>query len=444
MAHGIRKIFASPLATFLACVLFSIVVYSANIFIDYRKSVETGTYRRLLTSYDITSSTFLPYEIIRNTRLYFGDETVGAMRAVEAYDSPHSLININGRYVSAYPVMSGILAVPIYLLPLVLGKIPNLDITHRIIGLLLLGRISAIFYTSLSVGMFYLIMRRYSELKQMKIGAFTYLFVLFFAFCTNVYSISSRGLWQHTSSLFFNSLIVLLLFYTHEKPKLSMWLGALCGLSFLSRPTNLLFILPVAVYILMTDRKILKSFVLGALPLATIYAFYNFLTFGSPFVNEYMAKSDTAFSSSIWVGLVGYLFSPARSFLFISPPLVLAYFGLYKLIIKRHAKGVDLLMKLLGVGFILTMIMYSMWWCWYGADRFGYGFFTEWLHFLVLLSYTQVVRLKKIGKVLIVVLMIYSFYAQFNAVWYRKSRCNKDHNWDFYCLKPGMFSVQEY
>ena len=441
----IKKFFSNHVVVFTVVVLVSFILYLLNAPLDFRKNLETGTYRRLLTSYDITSNTFLPYEIIRNHRFSFGKESVAAMRVAEASKTlPHSLIFVNGRYVPSYPIVSGLIALPVYFVPLSLGKIPNLDTPQRILGVLMLGRVAASFYTAIAVGIFYLVLRKFATLKKMKTGGWVYVFLFFYAFATNVYSISSRGLWQHVPALLFNSLIILLLLYSAERKSLVKWTGLLCGLAFLARPTNIFFIVPVAIFVFLKYRSEFIKFVLMGMPMAVFYLVYNYVTFGSPLTNEYVARNDTSFSSPIWEGLLGYLVSPARSFLFITPPLVLSYYGMWKLFRAKSRDHIDTLLTLLSVAFLATVVMYSAWWCWYGADRFGYGFFTEWLPLLSLLVFPFMVRIKGWGKILLVILAAYSFYTQFNAVVYRKSRCNKDHNWDFYCLKPGMFSEQEY
>jgi len=355
----------SPVKVFGFIIVATFFFYLVNTPRDYRKNLETRTYRRLLTSYDITANTFLPYEIIKNKRLYFGEQTMTAMRVIERRDIPHSVVLKNGRYLPAYPIMSSLIAVPVYFIPLSFGKIPNLDTIQRTLGVLILGRISASFYTALSVGIFYLILRRLSLLKKLKISFWFYLTIFFFAFCTNVYSISSRGLWQHVPALLFNSLILLVMLHLNDKDNLFKWLGVLCGLSFLSRPTNIFYVAAVAIFVLVKYRRVFIQFILGAVPFAIIYMLYNYLMFGSPFVNEYVARDDTHFTTPIWEGLIGYMVSPARSFLFITPPLVMSYYCLVFLYKKKGKDYADHVLQYLGTAFIATLIMYSMWWCWY-------------------------------------------------------------------------------
>jgi hypothetical protein len=423
---------------FIVIMLLSFIGYLANINYDYQKNLKTGTYRRLLTSYDVTSNTFLPYEIIINKRINFGEETLKAIKAVEGTLKPHSITKVGDKYYSSYPIVAGLLAVPIYYLPLVLHKVPTLLYREDFLKILLLGRISASFYTAVSVGLFFLILKNLLNKLNLPFNKWSYLFVVFYAFGTNVYSIASRGLWQHTSSILINSLIILLLVYALDRPKIVGWVGFLCGLSFIARPTNIFFVLAIAVYVFFKYRRESIRFILSAGIMACILATYYFLIYGSPFTNEYIVKQDTSFSTPLLTGLFGNLFSPARSFLFITPPLVLSYYGIFYYLFKNKKQEVDEFLNYLSISFIFTLMVLSMWWCWYGADRFGYGLLTEWMPIIVILTYLISQKLGNVLKILLIILMLYSFYTQINAVWFRKSRCRQDHAWTFYCIEPVL------
>lgn len=422
---------------FILISFIAFLFYISNLYFDYGNSVKTGTYRRMLTSYDVTSNTFLPYEIITKGKIYFSDSTVKAMRRVEGNNKPHSLTKIDDRYYSSYPILSGLMAVPLYYLPLVMNKIPTFLYQENLLNVLLLGRLSASLYTALSVGLFYLIIDKINKHRDIKESKFTYLYLLFYALGTNIYSISSRSLWQHTSSLLINTLLILLLIKAKDNPKIVKWLGLLCGLSFISRPTNILFILVITTFIFIKYKKEILLYFLTAGISVLCLALYYYFVYGSPITNEYIARGDTDFSTPLWDGLLGNMFSPSRSFLFITPPLALSFYGIYRLLIQKNKNYTDLLLSFLSISFIGTMLWLSTWWCWYGADRFGYGLYTEWIPIAGLIVYIMSLDFKKYQRIIFMILMIYSFYTQFNAVWFKKSRCSKEHNWTFECIKPA-------
>ncbi len=420
--------------------------YLINLPTDYMVSLKTRTYRRLLTSYDVTAATFMPYEIIKKGTLSFSKETIEAMKRVQD-PNVYSVIKVGEKNFSSYPILMGVMAVPIYLIPILLNKIPELHYVEDLLKIIALARITASFYTALAVAFFYLIIKEVNRLKNIKITKLEQIILIaFYAFGTNLYSIASRSLWQHTSSLLFITIIILLLIKSLNDEKYVKWLGTLTALLFIARPLNIIFVVIISLYVLIKHKKQFLNYILFALPFALLLFAYNYYAFGNPITNEYIFKGDTQFSTPLLEGLAGNLFSPARSFLFITPPLLLGYFGIIKTFLKKKKEPIDIILLTLSLTYLIALITYSKWWCWYGADRFGYGFFTEWVPIITLLGYTAVIEKKSLVlKIALILLIIYSIYAQSNAVWFRKSRCSGlSHNWSFYCLKPGILTKQEY
>ena len=181
------------------------------------------------------------------------------------------------------------------------------------------------------------------------------------------------------------------------------------------------------------------------MPFALLLVAYNMSALGSPFTSEYVVKGDTSFSTPILEGVLGHLFSPARSFLFISPPLVIGLIATIKSIFKKRKSPLDHIFAMLGTTFLAVFLVYSKWWCWYSADRFGYGFFTEWVPIVALLTYVYTVQQGRAVKIALAILMLWSVFMQVNAVFYRKSRCSgPEDNWTLSCLKPLLFTKQDY
>lgn len=418
--------------------------YLINLPIDYNKSIKTKTFRRLLTSYDVTSATFLPYEILTNNTLYFSQDTVEGMKRVED-SSIHSVMISKNKYFSSYPILSGIMAVPIYAIPVLLNKIPELHYVEDLLKILVLGRITASFYTAISVSIFYLILLEIDKLKKFKTSNWIYFFTFFYAFGTNVYSIASRSLWQHTSSLIFVSIIIYLILKSLNNDKYIKWLGFFAGLLYLARPLNIIFIITLSIYVYFKYKRHFITYLLYALPFVILLMLYNTYALENPFTTEYIVKGDAKFSTPLLEGVVGNLFSPARSFLFISPPLVASFYGMYLSLVKKNKNSADIILFVLSITYIFIFLIYSKWWCWYGADRFGYGFFTEWLPITGMFTYLVIKPKQKVLNILFIMLVTWSVLMQFNAVWYRKSRCSgTSHNWSFYCLTPHFFSKQNY
>jgi len=407
-------------------------VYISNTHIDFFKDLENMRYRRMMVSGDIVPNSFLPWLMLRENTISF-DPIINTMRKLEGgKERPYFLLNTEKGFKSVYPIIPALMAIPFYAIPVLLQKIPELSYHENILKIFLLGRITASFYAALSVVLFYWILKRVSIERRLNL-----IFTGFYAFGTLTWSIISRGLWMHTFSQFFFSITLLLLLKSSKTEKLIPWVGFVLGIVVLTKPTNLIFAAIIALYVYVRHKKFFVNFILAALPAILFMAIYNHLTFGNVFSEGYSARNDIAWTTSLRESIPGYLYSPARSFLFISPPLVLAFYAIYKSFKnKGFGKKNNLLYRYLGIGFLLSVVMFAKWWAWDGSNGFGYRMLSDFLPFVGLLSFEIVRKLKKTQLLIIFFLIVYSIYVNGNAVLNRKSRCGRDHNWSFYCLSP--------
>jgi len=422
-----------PLSIFAAVFL----IYSLNLYTDFR----SGDYRRLLPSGDAVPNTFLPYILLKDKTFIF-DEQVQHLRRFENWvTDPAFLVRINGHYYSAYPPLTGILAVPFYFIPLVIGKVPDIGNLYYLMKVLYLGRIAASFYTSLSAVFVYFALLKISSLSKLKNNKlWVILFTLFYALGTCSWSISSRGLWQHTVAELLVSIMVYLfvgLYLSKVSARIVCAVGLIAGLAVLARPTNILLAVALMLYFYAYKREYFFNFVAGVLPSALFFLIYNYAVFGSPFMEGYGARGDFRWSTPIFNGLMGFLFSPARSFLFVSPPLVLSYCGIVKTFKDKNFGGkFNIALRFLSVSFIAAVLLFSKWYTWHGGSGFGYRMLTDFLPIVVILAYLVFMNFSRFAKLGVIILMLYSAYIQFNAVNNHYSRCGSNHNWDFYCLAP--------
>ncbi len=105
------------------------------------------------------------------------------------------------------------------------------------------------------------------------------------------------------------------------------------------------------------------------LPIATaggLLLLYNFMRFGSALDTGYHFATGEGFSTPIWQGLWGLLFSPYRS-VFLHTPLFIASVAALLPFTRRHRlEGIVIAaLSLVLVG------MYSMWWMWWGGYAWG-------------------------------------------------------------------------
>ena len=146
------------------------ILYNANTYIDYSKDLKNGLYRRMMPSADVIPNSFLPFLVYK----YHSLDYTYIFSTVELFDSPgvkanpYYLVPVGDKLVNAYPIITGLLAFPIYLPVLVLNKIPEVSYHENILKILLIGRIAAAFYTAVAVSIFYIIVSKISndELKK--------------------------------------------------------------------------------------------------------------------------------------------------------------------------------------------------------------------------------------------------------------------------------------
>lgn len=116
--------------------------------------------------------------------------------------------------------------------------------------------------------------------------------------------------------------------------------------------------------------------VVGALPTLAVLLLYNYVRFGSPFNNGY---DDETFSTPIWEGLYGLLFSPGKSVFLYSPVLIAVPFALRGFWRRFQSEAI-----MFGLVIGITIIYYSMWWAWWGGASWGPRFLVPLLPFAVM------------------------------------------------------------
>ena len=104
---------------------------------------------------------------------------------------------------------------------------------------------------------------------------------------------------------------------------------------------------------------------LGATPGFAALAIYNAVRWSSPFSSGYEAVMGGFWSQNIVWGLWGQLFSPGKSVLLYSPPLVLALFGVRRLVARRRPVAIAIALTVGPI--VLVYSRYLFWsgdWAW--------------------------------------------------------------------------------
>jgi hypothetical protein len=268
--------------------------------------------------------------------------------------------------VSLYPIVPGIVNVPVHLIAALLG-------VDTVAARGQLALVTAGLVTALAVAWLFLLLGELQfEASTRWLGAVT------FALGTVAWSVTGRGLWQHGPSLLF--LIGALWCMARKTPAALMWAGVLLGLAIFNRPANAILVLPLAWHVIRGHPETRWPFLFaGAVPVG-LMVLYSSALFGSALAMGQGQRMSVG--SNPLEGLVGVLFSPARGLFVFSPILLLGLLGL-PLALRRRS-GIDLLFPLIA-GSAGVIALHAAWAVWWGGHSFGYRLLSEVLPCLMIL-----------------------------------------------------------
>jgi hypothetical protein len=315
---------------------------------------------------DTTPAELLPLTLAGDGDLFF-DEFVKPGEPMPFWYTP-----VRGRAVSSYPILPGFFNVPTYFIAQRLG-IP-LDGEHRS----MLSMITASVVCALSVVFLYLAALHIVR-PRTAFGA-----ALVYAFGTTVFSVAARGMWQHGPSVLFLTCALWLL--ARGRDGGVALAGLLLGFAVFSRPSNLLIAAPLTMYVAVKhSRKTLAAFIgFAAIP-ATLLFWYSYVHWGSiRNMGQYSINQPglKLFATDrMGDGLLGLLFNPSRGLL-VFTPLFLFSFVTVAALLRRPSRQPLLFTCALSVPAII--VLYSMWYSWWGGSCFGYRLLTELVPILVL------------------------------------------------------------
>jgi hypothetical protein len=272
-----------------------------------------------------------------------------------------------GRIVSAYPVLPGILNLPVYFT----ASLFHVDLVRERSRLSLLT--SAI-VTALSVVFLFHALRSLMSDPRLAVA-----FALLYAFGTNAWSNGAIALFQHGASLLFLSGAFACL--ASEDETKTPWAGLFLGLAVVNRPANLMFAIPLAVFVLRHRRASIWPFlVLAAIP-GALLAIYSEIYWGSVRALG-QGQGGWGFDGKPLRSLSGLLVSPSRGIMIFTPVFVFSLAYGFQILFRRQ--GEPLLRYLFG-GALLTLALYSKWGAWWGGHSYSYRLLTELCPALILL-----------------------------------------------------------
>jgi len=334
----------SPLLLFLGVV----TVYYAN-----GHTFETA---------DTLPARYLPVSLILDRDFYL-DEWASI---IDEYDDRYFVMLFNEHLISSYPPWGAVLAIPVYLVPVLKGA-PHFPAD----SLFDLEKRAAVVITALSVVILLLTLRMITRPRL------AWFISIIYAFGTTSFTISSQAMWQHGPSQLFIALTLYCLVRGTEAPVFTAWAGLPLGIAFICRPLNLVMALPIVLYVLHKRRSQFLGFMLAGVPPILLFASYNALHFGSPVQAGFgatvvtpgslMGKHLSWFRTPLFEGLAGVLFSPARGLFIYSPVLVLSFVGIAS--VWRERK--DPLLMYLSTAPVLLLIPVATLVAWWGGHGYG-------------------------------------------------------------------------
>lgn len=362
---------------------------------------------------DTAPARLLPFAILSGRGIYLDD-------FVRFFPGdPFFFQKYQGHTISSYPILAGLVAVPLYAPVYLYLRLTGNDspITlFRYAGML--EKLSASTIAAGSVVLFFTLLYL---LTKKKITSF--LWALVFGLATPTYSISSQYLWQHgVANLFLlGSLISLVRAQRGREDR--VWFGLLsivCAiLTVFARQTFIIYLILLTIFFLRSQTKYHWQYLVISLVGIIGFLLFNHTLYGSWFGTKSTPVSD--FSATGFInGLLGLLASPSRGMLFYTPFFLIAFFlPLFKNRLEKIAK---IEREILGLGYLFLvaiMMIYSSYQIWWGGWNWGDRYMTDGAVFFVLIiSYLYGSVKQVFFRAIIIILIIYSFVTEFIGVWY--------------------------
>lgn len=265
--------------------------------------------------------------------------------------------------VSLYPIGPGLLNTPVFWIAWRLGQ----PIDERVVPL---THVTTSIVAALSVACVYLALAQVCA--ERRTAAFL---TLAFAFGTAVWSTNSRSLFQHGPVVLFLSAALAALLT--RRPGMVALAGLLLGLAVTMRPTTLLILAALALYVLRQHRAAFAAFAaLAAIPLALL-GWYSWVYWGTPLAlgqGQGIAEVLSSPGPAPAVAFVGLLLSPNRGLLVFSPMLAFSLLGAAYLLHRRRGPAV---LPYLVWASLAEYGLYMLWPNWWGGHTYGYRFLID-------------------------------------------------------------------
>jgi hypothetical protein len=280
--------------------------------------------------------------------------------------------------VSVYPVLSAILATPVFAAA---GALFPLDEQ----GSALAGKLAAALLSSLAAATLFLALWRRRPYKEARCAA------LLFAFATSVWA-TSQALWQHPAAVLFLSLSLFAILKAEEDAVWAGRVGLPLVLTVAARHASVALVAVLGLGVALRWPRRLPWLLLWALPGVCAVLLYQWLYFGSPLRHGFSGGLDR-FAAPWGVGHLGLLVSPGKGLLVFTPLVLVALLGL----LRALWSGDRWLATTLLLASVAHWLLVGRWLEWHGGECWGPRMMTETLPLLFLFLPEGLERLPRLG-----------------------------------------------
>lgn len=315
---------------------------------------------RTISGGDSVPAKNLPLSILRHGNFYLDQLMSPGEKKI-----PYFLCESRGHYVSDYPVGAALMALPFYVPSVLCGVSPGSRVYAE------LEKISAATIVALSAVLLYMGAARVAA------NWIALLLSLVYSFGTTSLSVSSQALWQHGPAQLALAAAIYCLVRARDDARWAGYAGLPLAFEVITRPADVLITAPLFVYVLFSFRSEIWTFIAAGLAPILFQLWYNAVYFGTPFRLEFFTTPQTAGGQSAGAsgflatplaqGLALAVISPGRGLLFYSPIFIFS-FAILALAWRRNG---DALLRYLGVGAVLSIILVARWHKAAGGESFG-------------------------------------------------------------------------
>jgi hypothetical protein len=214
-------------------------------------------------------------------------------------------------------------------------------------------------------------------------------------------------------------LLLMFLYYAAGAKKIGFLRGALLGfivsVLYCIKIPNIILSAVIAAYVAFQIKKgnytpggIVAFLIVSVAPLCMIF-YFNEYRFGS-LLNFGYGAEQSQFSTPIYVGLCGFLFSPSKSLFIFSPLIILGLFGIKKFYDKHRTVAIAILSLT-----FLDIVFYARWHDWQGGWAWGPRLIVPVMILLHIfcIEFFTVIKKPMALKILFVILLTWGIGIQF-------------------------------